>query len=40
MFLCNNSDQNMFPKHEGLDGGGGGVWYSLLIKNLAHNSIH
>ena len=24
--------------HEGLDGGGGGVWYSLFIKNLAHYS--
>ena len=26
--------------HEGLDLGGGGVWYSLLIKNLAHYSSH
>ena len=26
--------------HEGLDGGGGGVWYSLFIKNLAHYSSH
>ena len=27
--------------NEGLDGGGGGgVWYSLFIKNLAHYSSH
>ena len=26
--------------YEGLDGGGGGVWYSLFIKNLAHYSSH
>ena len=25
---------------EGLDGGGGGVWYSLFIKNLAYYSSH
>ena len=25
--------------YEGLDGGGG-VWYSLFIKNLAHYSSH
>ena len=24
----------------GLDGGGGGVWYTLFIKNLAHYSSH
>ena len=26
--------------YEGLDWGGGGVWYSLFIKNLAHYSSH
>ena len=24
----------------GLDGGGGGVWYTLFIKNFAHYSSH
>ena len=26
--------------YEGLDGGGGGGWYSLFIKTLAHYSSH
>ena len=26
--------------YEGLDGGGGGFWYSLFIKNSAHYSSH
>ena len=25
--------------HEGLDGGWGGIWISLISKNLAHNSL-
>ena len=35
-----NSPGNIHAARRVLMGGGGGVWYSLFIKNLAHYSSH
>ena len=40
-YLCRKMKLSVIPNfrlYEGLDGGGG-VWYSLFIKNLAHYSL-
>ena len=39
LFFQTFNRQKEHHMHEGLDGGGG-VWYSLFIKNLAHYSSH